>query len=500
MSQAEKLFEKLLEHVKAASKFEYAASLLEWDQETKMPPKGAEGRAEIFAAVKTEGFKIFTSEEVGKILKELMKEKEKLDVNKQALVQRINEVYHRTKAIPTDLFKTFNETKSKAYHIWVEAKNKSDFKIFTPSLEKILEIRRRFAELYGYEKNPYDGLLPDYEPGLTAEDLRTIVKDLRRELVPFVQTLLDKADKPNEKILEGNFPENLQHEFSLEVLKALGYDFDRGRLDTTVHPFTIGVGPDDVRVTTNYNVKKLDSALFATIHECGHALYDQGKDALLKWIYMDTGYSHGVHESQSRMMENMVGRSLAFWKFFYPKLQSYFPSFRKVPVEEFYRAVNAVKPSLIRIFADEVTYNLHIMLRFEIEEAMLKGDVEVKELPALWNEKMQEYLGITPKKDSEGVLQDVHWSMGYIGYFPSYMLGNLYAAQLFATAKQEIKDLEEKIAQGKFNILLTWLRNKVHRFGLIYEAPQLLKEVTGQGPTSKPWLEYIKEKFTKIYI
>jgi carboxypeptidase Taq len=499
MNKAEKLLEKLLEHLKAASKFEYAASLLEWDQETKMPVGGAEGRAEIFAAVKTEGFKIFTSDEVDKILRELMKEKEKLDDDKQALVQRVNDVYHRAKAIPTELFKTFNETKSKAYHIWVEAKNKSDFKIFMPSLEKIIEIRRQFAELYGYEKNPYDGLLPDYEPGLTAEDLRAVVNELRRELVPFVHKLLEKTDKPNERILEGHFPEDLQHEFSLEVLKALGYDFNKGRLDTTVHPFTTAVGPDDVRVTTHYDVKKLDSALFSTIHECGHAVYDQGKDSLLKWLYMDAGYSHGIHESQSRMLENMVGRSLTFWKFFYPKLQSRFPSFKKVPVEEFYRAINAVKPSLIRIYADEVTYNLHIMLRFEIEEAMLKGEVKTEELPELWNEKMNEYLGIKPENDAKGVLQDVHWSMGYIGYFPTYMLGNLYAAQLFATAKREIKDLEEKIAEGNFSLLLGWLRTKVHRFGLVYEAPQLLRKVTGQGPTSKPWLNYIKEKFSKIY-
>lgn len=238
------------------------------------------------------------------------------------------------------------------------------------------------------------------------------------------------------------------------------------------------------------------------MHEGGHALYDQGKDPLLKWLYLDTGYSHGIHESQSRMWENIVGRALlfgSFWKFFYPRLQGIFPYYKGTPLEDFYRAINVVKPSPIRIYADEVTYNLHIMIRFEIEEALLKGEIEVKDLPELWNTKMQEYLGILPENDAEGVLQDVHWSSGYFGYFPTYMLGNLYAAQLFAAAKQEIRDLEEEIARGNFNTLLAWLRAKVHQFGLVHEAPELLREVTGKSPTSEPWLDYIKEKFSKIY-
>jgi len=499
MSESEKLLEKLLERVKIASKFYYAASLLEWDHQTQMPDGGAEGRAEIFAAVKTEGFKLFTSDEIGEILKKLTGMEEKLDIKKQALIRRIDAIYQRSKAIPPDLFRAFNEAKSKAYTIWVEAREKSDFKLFQPALQNIIRFARQFAELYGYEKNPYDGLLPDYEPGLATENLRKIVNHLRKELVPLVRLLVEQPNKPNETLLQGNFPEDLQRQLSLQILKVIGYDFNKGRLDTTPHPFTTQVGPDDVRVTTRFVIDKLTPALFATIHEGGHALYDQGKDSLLKWWYPDTGYSHGIHESQSRMWENIVGRSLPLWRFFYPKLQNIFPHFRGVTLEDFYRAINTVKPSLIRIYADEVTYNLHIVLRFELEEALLRDELEVNDLPELWNAKMQEYLGIMPENDAEGVLQDVHWSEGYFGYFPTYMLGNLYAAQLFASAKREIINLEDEIAGGNLNILREWLRAKVHRFGLIQEAPELLQEVTGRGPTSEPWLDYVKEKFSKIY-
>jgi len=499
MSEAERLLEKLLERVKTAAKFDYAASLLTWDQQTKMPDGGAEGRAEVYAAVKTEGFKRYTSDEIGEILKELAGIEEKLDTDKQALIRRIDAIYQRSKTIPPDLFRAFSEAKSRAYTIWVKARQKPDFTLFQPALEKIVEFVRQFAELYGYEKNPYDGLLPDYEPGLTTQDLRKIINDLRRELVPFVRLLTEQPNKLDDSLLQGHFPESLQRQLCLQLLKTIGYDFNTGRLDTTAHPFTTSVGPDDVRVTTHFVIDKLAPALFATIHEGGHALYDQGIDPLVKWLYLDTGYSHGLHESQSRMWENMVGRSLPFWKFFYSKLQNIFPDFGGIAPEDFYRAINTVKLSPIRIYADEVTYNLHIVLRFEIEEALLKGELEVKDLPEAWNAKMQKYLGIVPENDAKGVLQDVHWSQGYFGYFPTYMLGNLYAAQLYAIAKREVTNLEEEIAKGNLKSLLQWLRTKVHPFGLIREAPELLKEVTGKGPTSKPWLDYVKEKFSEIY-
>jgi len=499
MSESEKLFEKLLERLKIAAKFSYATTLLDWDQQTKMPEGGTEGRAQIYAAIRTEGFKLFTSDEIGEILKELAGMEEKLDRQKQALIKRTNAIYHRSKVIPPDLFQAFVEAQSKSYAIWVKAKEKSDFRLFQPALEEIIKFTRQFAELYGYDKTPYDGLLPDYEPGLTTEDLRAIVNDLRRELVPFVRLLTEQSKEFDLTILQGTFPEDLQQQLCVQALKAIGYDFSRGRLDTTHHPFTAPVGPDDVRVTTRFAAGNLAPALFYTMHEGGHALYEQGKDTLLSWFYPDAGISFGIHESQSRMWENMVGRSLPFWKFFYPKLQGIFPRFKSVALDDFYRAINAVKPCPERLYADELTYNLHIMLRFEIEEALLKGELEVGSLPEFWNAKMQEYLGVVPENDAKGVLQDVHWSYGSIAYFPCYMLGGLYAAQLFAAAKREITNLEDEIAMGDLNILHEWLREKVYRFGLVYDAPELLQEVTGKGPTSEPWLNHVKEKFNKIY-
>jgi len=499
MSESEKLLEKLLERVRTSAKFSYAANLLDWDLTTKMPNGGAEGRAEISATVRTEGFKLFTSDELGEILKKLAGVEE-VDRQKQVLLRRISAAYQRSKAIPPDLFQAFGEASSKSYVVWVKAKEKSDFKLFQPALEEVVRFARQFAELYGYEKNPYDGLLPNYEPGLTTEDLRAIAYNIRKELVPFVRLLAEQPNKPDETLLQGNFSEDLQRQLSLEILKAIGYDFNRGRLDTTPHPFMLAVGPDDIRVATRFVTDNVAAALFATLHEGGHALYWQGTDPLLNWLpYMDMGFSYGIDESQSRMWENIVGRSLPFWKFFYSRLQGIIPRFKSIPLDDFHRAINMAKPSLIRIYADEVTYNLHIMLRFEIEEALLKGELEVNSLPEIWNAKMQEYLGIVPENDAEGVLQDVQWAGGAFGYFPAYMLGNLYAAQLFAAAKQEITSLEDEIAKGNFNILREWLREKVHRFGLIYEAPKLLQEATGKGPTSEPWLSYIREKFSKIY-
>jgi carboxypeptidase Taq len=497
--EEEKLFQELLERISVATRFDYASSLLDWDQQTHMPEGGAEGRSLIFAAVKTEGFKIFTSDEIGEILRRLNKAEERLTPEKLILVHRMSAIYERLRAIPADLFESFNVAKSKAYAVWKKAKKQSDFESFIPALEEIVELTQKFAERYGYKLKPYDALLPDFEPGLTTDELTKIIEPLRRELVPFVHLLTEQPEKPDESLLQGHFPQDLQEKVSREVLYLMNYDFDRGRLDPTVHPFTTSVGPDDVRVTTRFSPWRISHSIFPTMHEGGHALYEQGKDPLLKWLYLDKGISMGIHESQSRMWENMVGRSFAFWQFFYLKLMDIFPYYRNVAFNDFYRAINAVKPSLIRVNADEVTYNLHIMLRAELETGLIAGEIKVKELPEIWNAKMEEYLGVVPKNDAEGVLQDVHWSSGYFGYFPSYMLGNLYAAQLFATAKKEISNLEEQIAKGNLRVLLEWLRPKVHRFGLIYEAPQLLREVTGEGPNPQYWLKYVKEKFSPIY-
>jgi carboxypeptidase Taq len=498
MPNSKQSFQQLQDHLKKSAKFGYAASLLAWDHKTYMPEGGSDGRAEMLAAVETESFKIFTSEKTGQLLADISSAPDGLTPGQKLMVKRAKGMYQRQKKIPADFFEHFSLVKSKAQSVWVEAKQSSNFKLFQPHLEEIYKYVRQLAEIQGYQDNPYDALLPDYEPGMTTAQLKAIIKELAG-LKSIVKIIVEKGHKPDNALLFGHFPQEVQKEICLEALKAVGYNFKSGRLDRSEHPFTITVGPDDVRLTTNFKPWTWTPAFFASLHEAGHGMYDQGKDQTLKWFYQDSGYSLGIHESQSRMWENMIGRSLPFWNYFYPRLQKSLPYYSQVALPEFYRAINTVRPSLIRTQADEVTYNLHIMLRFEIEEALVRDDLQVKELPSVWNQKIKEYLSVVPQNHSEGVLQDIHWSGGMVGYFPTYLLGNLYSAQLFASAKKEMPDLESQFEQGRFESLLGWLREKIHPFGLVEEAPQLISRVTGQNPSSKPWLEYIRQKYEQIY-
>jgi len=489
------------EYVREMGKLGSAAALLHWDQQTYIPRKGHEGRAEVLGKLSRMVFEMLVSPEMAEFVEKLDRPEVKDGLSEQdrAMIRVLAKEHRRRKAIPPELYEQFIVTTSKAQAVWQEARAKSDWKPFQPYLERIVEFVRQFAEAYGYEENPYDALIEDYEPGMTARELTEIIKNLREELVPFVRRLTEEGQQPRTDFLQGEFPIEKQRELTLRALQAMGYDFEAGRQDTTAHPFTITIGPHDVRVTTRFDPHDPLSALFGSIHEGGHALYDQGIAPELRWTGLDEGASMGIHESQSRTWENLVGRSRPFWQFFYPNMQELFPQFKDVPLEDFYRAVNRVEPSLIRVEADEVTYNLHIMLRFELEEALLNKRIEVEELPELWNGAMKKYLGVVPPDDARGVLQDVHWSGGMLGYFPSYMLGNLYAAQIFNTAKREIPDLEGKIARGELLSLREWLREKIHRHGRIYEPQELLERVTGEGPNPDHFMNYITEKFSEIY-
>ena len=490
---------KFKDHVREMGKLGAATALLNWDQQTYIPKRGHEARAEVLGKLSRLAFEMLVSPQMAEFIEKLDRPevREGLSEQDRAMIRVVAKEHRRKKAIPPELYEQFIITTSKAHSVWEEARAKSDFSLFKPYLEKIVDFVRQFAELYGYEENPYDALLEDYEPGLTARKLREIIEPLRKELVPFLRRLIEEGEPPRRDFLKGTFSTKKQEELSLRALRAMGYDFEAGRQDTTAHPFTITIGPGDVRVTTRFDPKDLLSALFSSIHEGGHALYDQGIAPELRWTGLDEGASMGLHESQSR--ENLVGRSRPFWEFFYPNLEEMFPQFKKVKLEEFYRAVNVAEPSLIRVEADEVTYNLHIMLRFELEEGLLNKRIEAEELPPLWNEAMKRYLGIVPPNDAKGVLQDVHWSAGYFGYFPSYMLGNLYAAQLFQAAEREIPDLWGKIAKGELRPLREWQREKIHKFGKIYEPKELLEKVTGEGPNPQHFLRYIKAKFGEVY-
>ncbi len=486
------------EHLREIGKLNSSLALLHWDQRTYLPEKGHSARAEVIGKLSKMLFELAISDELGRYIEELEK-RDDLSEQEQASVRVVGREYRRHKAIPPDLFEKFAIARSRSETAWEKAKQNSDFSSFRPYLEEMVDFSRQFADYFGYEENPYDALLEEYEPGMTTAKLREIITPLRDELVPFIKRLLNDGTRLHTEFLRGTFPVEKQRQISLRVLEAMGYDFKAGRLDTTVHPFTITTGPGDVRVTTRFIEDDLLSGLYSSIHEGGHALYDQGIPDELRWTGLDEGASYGIHESQSRMWENIVGRSLPFWQFLSPILSEIFPQFATISPEEMYRAVNVVKPSLIRVEADEVTYNLHIMLRFELEEGLINGRIVVKDLPELWNEAMERYLGVVPPNDAQGVLQDVHWSGGMFGYFPSYMLGNLYAAQLFATARKEIPGLEDEFSRGDFTKLLSWLRENIHQFGKIYDPPVLIERVTGEKPAPRYFIDYITTKYSEIY-
>jgi len=485
-------------HLQEIGKLESAISLLHWDQRTYLPKKGHAARALVLGKLAKMAFELLVSDQLGHYLQELETQND-LSLEEQASIRVVGKAYRRHKSIPPDIYERFTIARSRSESAWEQAKNTSDFELFQPHLQKMVDFSRQFAELYGYEDNLYDALLEEYEPGMTTNHLRLVIEPLRDKLVPFIKRLREEGTHPCTEVLEGTFPVDQQQKLSSYVLKAMGYDFSAGRLDTTIHPFTISTGPRDTRVTTRFIDNNLFSGIFSTMHEGGHALYQQGIPPKLHWSGLDGGASFGIHESQSRMWENMVGKQLPFLKYFQPILASVFPEFARARPEILYNAVNTVTPSLIRVEADEVTYNLHIMLRFELEEQLINGRINVGDLPELWQDAMKRYLGVVPKDDAHGVLQDVHWSAGMFGYFSSYMLGNLCSAQIFAKVKEEIPDLDEQIANGKSIVLLSWLRKQVHRFGKMYEPQDLLQRVTGERLNPSYFTRYITDKYSQIY-
>ncbi|MCX7750249.1 MAG: carboxypeptidase M32 [Candidatus Bipolaricaulota bacterium] len=485
----------LREYVRETEEISAAAALAAWDQRTGMPEKGAEARAKVLGRLERLAFERLISDRMAELLREA--EREAASEVDRALVRVWKRNHTRHRAIPPDLYQRFVETTARAEHVWERAKAASDFALFRPHLAEVVDLVREIARLIGYAESPYDALVEEYEPGMTASRLREILGTLRRELTAFLKELA--RGTPPHPLPGGRYPVDAQRRFCREALLWIGYDFSAGRLDDSVHPFTIGVGPGDVRVTNRYREEDPFSSLFGALHEGGHALYGQGVDPALAWTGLSGGASFGIHESQSRFWENQIGRSLPFWQFAHPHLVRHFPALRGTSPEDVWRHVNRAGPSFIRVEADEVTYNLHICLRFELEVELVEGRLPVDELPARWNRAMGEYLGVVPPDDARGVLQDVHWSGGMFGYFPSYALGNLYAAQLTEAAAREIPDLWGKVARGEFLPIREWLREKVHRHGQVYLPEELCRRVTGEGLSPEPFLRYVRRKYGEVY-
>ncbi|HSO13962.1 MAG TPA: carboxypeptidase M32 [Anaerolineales bacterium] len=497
---SEKL-EKLKVLLGEVSDIGHAAAVLGWDQQVNMPPGGAEARGQQLATLSKIAQEKFVSDEVGRLIEDLKADFADADPasDEAAMVRVAARNYDKAKRVPPEFVAEQAVVTSKAFEAWVEAKGKSEFSIFQPHLEKVVDLVRKYISFFPPADHPYDTLLDDYEPGMKTADVKEIFNVLRPKQVELIKAITS-AKQVKDDFLHRKYNEKKMMDFGVDVITKYGYDWSGGRQDKAPHPFQTTFGPGDVRITTRFEADNPTATLFSTLHESGHAMYEQGVNPAYARTPLMGGTSLAVHESQSRMWENLVGRSLPFWEHFFPALKKVFPSqLDGVGVKAFYKAINKVEPSLIRVNADEATYNLHIMLRLELEIAMVEGRVAIKDLPEIWNTKMQEYLGITPPNDAKGVLQDIHWSYGSIGYFSTYALGNLVSAQLWERINMDIRNLDDQIRKGNFSELLGWLRKNIHQHGQKYEPQVLVEKVAGSKITPEPYVRYLTKKYSEIY-
>lgn len=443
----------------------HAGSVLGWDQQVNMPRGGGEARGQQLATLGKIAHEKATSQEVGKLLDELKSEFGGSDSDVAAMIRVAARNYDKTMRVPASFVAEQAMVASQAFEAWVQAKSKSDFSIFRPHLEKVVELVRKYISFFPPADHPYDILLDNFEPGMKTAEVQEIFSDLRPKQVELIKQI-SFVKQVKDDFLHKKYNERKLWDFSEKIVARFGYDFSRGRQDKAPHPFETSFSVNDVRITNRFETGNPVATLFSAMHESGHAMYEQGINPAYERTPLANGTSLAVHESQSRMWENLVGRSLPFCEHFFPELQKTFPSqLDGVTAKSFYKGINKVEPSLIRVNADEATYNLHIMLRLEIEIGMADGSIAVKDLPEIWNTKMQEYLGVTPPDDAKGILQDVHWSGGMVGYFSTYALGNIISAQLWETINRDIRDLDDQISQGRFDQLLGWLREKIHVHG-----------------------------------
>jgi carboxypeptidase Taq len=471
-------------------------ALLFWDQQTMMPRAAAPARAEQLATLNRMAHELFVSDETGRLLEAVRTLEDSLDPESDdaCLIRVTRQDFEKASRVPGELRAELTRAGSRGLEAWHEAKTKSDFSLFLPALERNVELKHRYIQCFDPADEPYDILLDDYERGMTTAEVRAIFDELKAELVPLVLDIAERDDPSLADVVEGDFDLDEQRALCHEIVDAFGYRPETWRLDPTAHPFASGGGVDDIRITTFYYPSNLDS-IFATMHEYGHGLYEHQVDPALDRTPLGSGVSLGLHESQSRMWENLVGRSLPFWRGFYPHVQDHFPDeLGSVEVDRFYAAINRVHPSLIRIHADEVTYNMHVILRFELEQEIVNGRVDLRDLPEAWNAKIEEFLGIEVPDDAHGVLQDVHWSGGAIGYFSTYSLGNVMSLQIWERVLEELPDLYDSIERGEFGELREWLRERLHRHGRKFSPKETLARVAGGPIDADPYLRYLKEK------
>ncbi len=497
MSQAK--FDDLRERLAEISDLSKTGALLGWDQQVMMPAGGARLRAEQLATVGRIAHQKFTSPEVGKLIDGLRDwgEQHEYDSFEASLIRVAAGDWAKASQVPSELRAEMSRSAALANPVWVDARKRNDFSAFLPVLRKNLDLRKRYIDCFDVGDEPYDIVLDDYERGMKTKEVRGLFDYLKEHQAPLVKEVAARGgNEPHDH----DFAIEPQKVFELEVLRAFGFTSDAWRLDPTVHPFASGTGITDIRITTRYFSEHL-GGLFGTMHEFGHGLYEHQVDPALERSPLARGVSLGMHESQSRMWENLVGRSMPFWRHFFPRLQQLFPEeLGGYDDDRWYREVNAVEPSLIRVESDEATYNLHIILRFELEQAMLADEFPLEQLPEEWNRRMWEYLGIEVPNDTLGVLQDVHWSGGSVGYFPTYALGNLISAQIWEKVTTDLPDLYDGFEQGEFAPLRDWLREHLHRYGRKFTPGETLERVVGTSQIDpEPYVRYLREKLAAIY-
>ena len=498
--------EIILKELRDAAHLQGVEALLGWDQETYMPSGAGPARAEQVAYITG----LMHAKLVGEPLKNALEELIDLETGELRIMtlndretRQLKEIwrdYRREAVLPAEFVMELAKHASVSQQAWIRARKDNDFAFFEPFLAKMVALQKEKAKYLASGDTEYDSLLDQFEPDMTSAKVGELFNEIRTRLVPLIQNIQEVKHRVNGSILTKEYDVDQQWDFGISILEAIGFDSNFGRQDRSAHPFTTSTHPTDVRTTTRLSENDLKSALLSTLHEGGHALYEQGLPLEEYGNPLGQAISLGIHESQSRLWENLVGLSPTFWRYAYPKLQNRFQDkLRNTNLDAFYSAMNRVRPSMIRVEADEATYNLHIMLRFEIEKMIINDDFPVAELPQLWNDKMEEYLGVRPGNDAEGVLQDVHWSFGAFGYFPTYTLGNLYSVQFFNQAKEDIPGLVDLFGRGDFSALLTWLRENIHCRGRGRKAEELLEELTGQKLSAQPFMDYLESKYLKIY-
>jgi carboxypeptidase Taq len=495
MTEAFRPYRKLLKRAREISLVSGTAGLLSWDHETYMPPKALAFRAGQLAHFSGQAHRLFTAKKVGDWISACEQHAFAAGSDEAANVREWRRLHDRATRVPARLVEKFLRVCTHSLAAWRAARERSEFNVFKPHLQKVLELNRQMADCWGYQESPYDALLEEYEPGIRAAQLRALFAELRPAIVAILGSAMERSAAVPEDLLNGNYSIAAQQAFNRQVAEAMGFDFEAGRIDTTTHPFCCTVGPGDCRLTTRYNEQNFTRSLYGIMHEAGHGLYEQGLPAEHYGTPLGMSASLGIHESQSRLWENHVGRSPAFWEHWHPVACGHFLELKKFSPAQITAAVNRVSPSFIRVEADQVTYDLHIILRFEIEVKLIEQQLAVADVPACWNEEFEKMLGLKVAKDADGCLQDIHWSKGMLGYFPTYTLGNLNASQLMRQAALDLPALEVELARGEYGALREWLREKIHRQGLRHPPAELMRRATGEPTRSVCHLDFLRKKF-----